>query len=520
MKRRLLWPLAALVLAAAVAWLLWPARRPTFVWQEQVPRDADSWLWLDQPEAARRGLSSLTRSVPGLRGLPELLHLWAGIDLLDAEAVEEAGLRADAGFAAFAWRGSQWLVVPVLDDAGARRLRELLTARGWQVVATGPQSAQLRRVDQTEAGECWLESDRRWVLRLGPPLADARTAWTAAAKLPPSPPRPGVLHAHLKLAPTQLDAARQHLGLAAGLVGGLLDRLRTADVDLLFAGASPTLQVRLGSEPGQLADVAEYYQNFVPDDDGLLQLGEVLPDETALLVRGRLNPLLLQLGLSVLGGPGALTNVLAAWHPSLVGIDPARQLLAPWDGQWAVALLGVNDGVPLDPTQWTPAVVRGQLRWGIAGNFKSDRDAADLVARVRSAVETSGTVTTPAQVGAWTGWTVGDPAAPWTLLQNARRVMLVSGSGALDDLQRTSAGKFGTLAKQWLDEPERGLIQGRQHWWGALASTPRLVRALRRRGIPDDVVDMLGSVARVSTVARWTPDGLEWTLHLEPAGPP
>ena len=54
----------------------------------------------------------------------------AAFDLLDADAIEDAGLRADAGMVAFAWQGSRWLVVPLRDDAGAVRLRDLVAARG------------------------------------------------------------------------------------------------------------------------------------------------------------------------------------------------------------------------------------------------------------------------------------------------------------------------------------------------------------------------------------------------------
>lgn len=523
MKRRVVWSLLALAVVATVAWLCWPRRLNTFDWRQQVPADADGWLWLDQPDDARRGLAALTRSVPGLRGLPEALQLWTGVDLLDADDVAEAGLRDDVGPVGFAWRGSIWLVVPVRNADGERHLRDLAAARGWRLTATGPHTARLQTAAQADAGECWLTPDQRWVLRVGPPLADADRAWQQVAKLagkPPTEVRPGAVHLHLAIANESREQLRQRLGPAAGLLGGVLDRLRSADVDLAFAGALPTLRVRLASEPGQLADVAQYYQDFVAEEGGLLDLGDVLPDETALLVRGRLNPLMLQLALNLVGGPGALTAALSAWHPALAGIDPARQVLAPWDGQWGVALLGLGDGLPLDPGAWTPATLRPQLRFVLAGHFKTDREAADLVARVRSAVETAGTPPTPVQLGPWTGWTVVDPNAPWTLLQQARRVLLVSGQGALEDLQRVASAKFANLQSRSRSEPERGLVEGRRQWWGVLATTPRLVRALRRRGVPDYAVDLLAAVAQWSVVARWSPDALELTTHLQPAGPP
>ena len=53
---------------------------------------------------------------------------------------------------------------------GRRPLRMAtgLAARGWQVTAVGPHAARLKWADQSDAGECWLTPDRRWVLRLGP----------------------------------------------------------------------------------------------------------------------------------------------------------------------------------------------------------------------------------------------------------------------------------------------------------------------------------------------------------------
>jgi hypothetical protein len=522
-KRRLVGGTLALAVAAIVAWLCWPSRLPSFDWRLQVPADADAWLWLDQPDEARRGLTALTRSVPGLRGLPEALQLWTGVDLLDADAVAEAGLRDDVGPVGFAWRGSTWLVVPVRNGDGERHLQDLAAARGWRLTATGPHTARLQTAAQADAGECWLTPDQRWVLRLGQPLADAERAWQQAAKLGDqrsTEVRPGALHLHLGIATEQREQLRKRLGPAAGLVGGVLDRLRTAELDLAFAGASPTLRVRLAGEPGQLADVAHYYQDFVPEGGGLLELGDVLPDETGLLVRGRLNPLMLQLALNLVGGPGALTTGLTNWHPALAGIDPARQVLAPWDGQWGVALLSVGDGLPLDPATWTPATIRSQFRLVLAGHFKTDQAAAELVARVRSAVDTAGQATASTQVGPWSGWTLAEPNAPWSLLQQARRVMLVSGPGAIEDLQRVASGKFASLKTTSRGDPERELVAGRRQWWGVLATTPRLVRALRRRGVPDYAVDLLAAVGQLAVVARWSADALEFTTHLQPTGAP
>jgi len=178
----------------------------------------------------------------------------------------------------------------------------------------------------------------------------------------------------------------------------------------------------------------------------------------------------------------------------------------------------VADDVPLDPRIWPSLSARRSLRAVLALSMRSDVAADALVQRVRTVLDTSTEPSKPAQFGRWTGLAAAGPEAPWWLLRDGRRLALVSGVGAGDDLGRMAAGRFPSLGAVVAGDIERDVVQGRRQWLSVLVTTPRITRSLRRRGVPDHFVQMLGSVAAVAAVVRLTPDGIEFDAALRPAG--
>ncbi|MSP91065.1 MAG: hypothetical protein EXR79_04555 [Myxococcales bacterium] len=515
--------------AAGAAWWAWggaSGRRPV-VLADWVPIDAAPVVWIDELGATIDGAAALAQAVAGTAGLLDAAEIAAGLDLRDAAAVGRAGLRLDAGVVGFGWQQGEWLVVPVEGRAGVEHLVGVVRRRGHAVVElpSAPSPAQLAytvadRADATrEVGWLW------WVPpvligRIGASAAGAAGASTFAAWH--SAPRrtaasltgaPGQLHARLPLDSAQRAAAHHGLGPLNFLLGAALDRLHGLEADAHVGRDGVTVTARLTAAPGQLQDVAAYHQGFVADAPGeTLDLGDLLPDETVALARARLNPALLQWLPAAVRDAVWPASALERLHPALVGVD-ARQLLDELDGQVAFALLGIADAVPLDPRQWAALAPRLALRGAVAVAFRQPEAAARFVDRCRSALDTHPERPTTVAFGAWNGLAVPGPTVPWWLLRRGRDVVLVSGVDAHEDLDRVARGKFPSLAAAAGSELARSVVQGTGAWLAGRVETPRIARSLRRRGMPDYVVQMVASLGEGTVAVALGPDAV--TIHAE-----
>lgn len=553
--RKALAAVLALMLLAGAGVLAWQwfaePDLPPFQPHASVPRDADAVAWLDGLGPAVRGLQRLAARVGGADGVLEAVQLTVGVDLRDAEAVGRAGLRPDAGAVAFQWRGAAWLALPVRGEHGARHVGKILERRGYLVTELEPApggnavrrwAIGSRNQDKTtpakEMARLWLDGSTLLVRAPGqvvakgtalPPIEDpetARKAWLAAPRFEALPASHGELHVRAPLAANGEWNSRLHAALGPGnlLLGGLIDKLQRAELDLTLDAANPHLRLALRTAPGVAVDIANYHAGFLPGDvdaqpgtAGLLDLGTLLPDETPLLVRGRLNLKALQAFPVALRDRVLPATLLAFLHPALSGVDARTALLAELDGQWAAGVLAVGDDVPLDARAWPTLSWRTALRAFAAVSMRTDLAAEHLLNRVQSALATTADVPVPVQLGRWSGFSVPGPEAPWLLLRDGRRVALVAGLGGQDDLQRIAAGKFPSLGAHVRDDIEADVTQGRHAWLGALVTTPRLARSLRRRGVPDHFVQMLTSITAVAATVRLGPDGVDIALQLRPA---
>ena len=538
-SRRARWLLgsAALLTLAGVALAIWSHAQalPPFELDTWVPQDVTEVLWTADLDQVARGIDGLTSRVPGAEGVHEVVQLLAGVDLLDADAVQEAGFREDAGIVAYRWQGAAWLVLPVLGPRGAQHVVDLLRRRGYppvlQTATTDRVLAHWSLGDRTDAARealhIWHLPDAvvvRWTPRsaAAQPPALAWTQWVAAKRLAKGGLHagPGEVHVRLDLPPDGPLTAAMHEALGPGnlLLGGLVDRFIRADADLQLVADTPSLHVQLKTAPGAAADVAGFHAGFLAETPGtLLDLGDLLPDETVLLLRARVNPGLLQMVPAGLRDRVLPASLLGALHPALVGVDARSALLAAMDGETAVGLLSVADAVPLDPRAWQEQNWRKSLSAFAAAMFTSDVAAQAFMQSCRTALETSTDRPVTAQIGNWSGFSVPGPDAPWLLLRSNRSVALVSGQGASEDLQRIAAHRFPNLAAAAHGAIEADLVAGRRFWLGALATTPRTVRSLRRSGVPDHFLQMLASLSSASAAVQLTADGLDVTVQLRPS---
>jgi hypothetical protein len=530
------WPAAAVVVlligllsAAVVWWSRGPAPLPQWRAERWLPADAEMVAWSGPIGPAIDALDGLARRLPGISGLLDAVTLMVGTDLRDPTASTRAGLRRDAGWTAALWQSAVWVAIPVSSPSGPVHVIEQLRRRGHAVrqhdgPAGGRRWDLAPRAPGGLAIQVW-ETDGAAVLRL--PLdasaaADPQTAWQRFGATPKLSAvavqgAPGLLHVRWPWRDggqgrTALHAA---LGPADLLLGGLVDKVQSVEADLSLdvqRGAQLTLALQAGK--GQLAEIARYHSGFV-DDEAALDTGDLLPDETPLLLRARINPALWQslpplVRQMVL--PAAALQVL---HPALSGID-ATQLPAVWDGQLAVGILAVSDTLPLDPSQWPSQSWRGALRPFAILACKTDVQARELMDRLRTALETSAEPPQLWQAGAWAGWQMAGPEAPWALLRKGRALALVSGASAIDDLRRVAEGKFQSLGQVAAASQQQQIVQGRGVWGGGLVQTPRLVRALRRRGVPDYITQLVASVHTVTGSVVLDADALRVEVRLVP----
>jgi hypothetical protein len=465
-------------------------------------------------------LRRLTGRLPGAQGLQQLIELTAGLDIADPDALHDAGLRDDAPVLAFRWHDAVWLAIPVRSEAGARHVLKLLEQRGYAATSSQPGSWRIadRSQRDADAGHAWLRDDTL-LLRAGADPEQALATYLAAPRLTGTDlgQRQGGVHVHALVDKPTLAALHDAVGPANLLIGGAIDKIERADVDVALA-PNPSVGVRLSSAPGALADIAAYHSGFLPAVPGTQSnLGNLLPNETPLLLQARLNPAMLAMLPATVRDQLLPATLLDRLHPALAGVDARLQLLDVLDGQLAFALLGIADTVPIDPHAWSQLSWRTALRVAIAGSLRTDTDATALLQRVRSALELTPEKPRTVQLGDWSGMLVPGPEAPWMLLQHGRQVAMVSGAGEPEDLAHTASGKFPSLTQAARGTLEQSIVRGPSPWLSGLATTPRLVRSLRRRGMPDYVVQMLDSIAAVSVGVVLEPSAIRLDMQLRPA---
>jgi hypothetical protein len=535
-KRRIGFGMAALLLVAAgvFAWSHWRPSADLPAWQAEswLPAEAELVVWSDPVASVATRFDELAKTVTGLRGIWDAVQLASGVDWRDPQAIERAGLRGDAGLAAFWWRQAAWVVVPIAGARGGEHVLEQLRRRGYgvgkpQALRTGQLWRVAARDGQADQLLLW-QGDQAVVLRLpldGTPTGDVEAemlAYLSAKTLPVIDKAAGVLHlrwswqaAGAAQGAKAQAALHQALGPADLLIGGAIDRLQGLDADVLLGPDGLTAQVQLRAATGKLADIASYHAGFI-DDAAALSLGDLLPDETLLLSHLRLNPALWNTLPQSIQDLALPAHALQALHPSLSGVD-ARQALQAWDGQVAVALLAVADSVPLDPRGWAKLWWRTALRPVVAVSLRSDTQARDLHERIRAAIDTSADRTQAVSFGKWVGYSVPGPDAPWLLLRQGRMIAMASGAGTADDLRRVVEGKYAPLSQAVRGEHEKTLVDGKRYWSGSLIHTPRLVRSLRRRGVPDYATQLIGAVHSVALTLEMSSDCLTLRLAMRPS---
>lgn len=541
MSKRFLAALGGVAVLAALAALWWGRAAPELEpWQPAawLPESAEMVAWSEPTGDVAARFDELARSVAGLRGVWDAVQLATGVDWRSAEAVEKAGLRSDAGLAASWWHQAAWIAVPLAGPRGADHVLEQLRRRGYGVGAAEALGAgQLWRIASRDGVadklQLW-QGQAAVVLRLpqdGTPTGDSTSefqAFLAAPRRASLDSRPGVLHLRWNwqadtAGATSGTAARvqaglhQALGPADLLVGGMVERIQGLDADVQLGPQGLSAQVDLRSAPGKFADVAGYHAGFI-NDAAALSVSDLLPDETPLLAHLRLNPALWNSLPQVIQDAALPSHALQALHPSLSGVD-ARQALQAWDGQVAVALLAVADSVPLDPRAWEKLWWRTALRPVVAVSLKTDVQARELQDRLRQAIDTSADRSEAASFGEWTGFAVPGPGAPWLLLRRGRALAMVSGQGSADDLRRVAQGKYANLAKTAVGEQETAMVAGKNYWASALVHTPRVVRSLRRRGVPDYATQLLAAINSVAVSVELTADRFTVHLGMRPSPP-
>jgi hypothetical protein len=499
-----------------------------------VPKDVDTVAWIGSLGALADGLTEIADRIRGSGGLAEAAKLLLDVPSLDDAGLRAAGLAPQHGAVVFGWRQAYWLVAPLSSAAGADHLLGLFQRRGHPVTELAQQESlrtwQVKdRAGERVVGHLWLK-DGLVVGRLAAVSVPSEATpvalepaefeiWSAAKRLPSGAldSAGAVISAYSQIG--RDDALRRRLrrslGPASLLFGRYVGSFTRVSVNLRIKAGEPSLDVRLYGPKAQAAEIQRYHHAFITDDKELVDFGDVLPDEVTALARARVNPNLVAMISGVVGLAGGVD--LGLVDRSLRSLDMRSLLLDPFDGQLAVAVLGISDDATPDLRRWRGDGWRKMAGVAVAVALKTDTAAAHLLDRIRQRLEDDKISVRDAKLGPWTGLHRESGKASWSLLKRGRAVLWILGDGELARFERVAAGRFPSLAKTLEGDLERAAVTGKGQWLSLLVTTGRAVRSARRRGIPDAITAMVASVTAVAAGVELHEDGATIRLSVRPA---
>ena len=509
------------------------------------PRDAVAVMWLDDLGALLADLDELGTRLEGAAGIPEALALSLGVERPTPAAFDQAGLVVSSGAVAFVWHGAAWACVALHPSRGIPHVRTWLGQRGFDLLEEpAPGTWLIRRPNATSpAALVWLRGSTllvraalpaTWAAALGgesrPPVATgkavaapvlARSALLAeleaAEKGLPLAGDGGVhLNARLGKNDALRPLLRRGLGLASLLFGGLIDGIQGLRADLRLRGRAVRLAFRLLSTPKANTDIARYHDGFLAKDSVALDLGDVLPDEIALWARVHINPRQLDMIPSFLRNRLLPATLLAALHPALAQVDARALFIDRLEGRLAAGVLGIDDKASLDPRSWIRTGLQRVLSGFVAGTLGKEADAVALSGAVRAALSGAGEQLTPLTLGRWQGWSGAMLGTEVALLRRGNALLLIAGRGERARFERVARGRFPSLGKVAVRSMEKAMAADAIGWVGLGSTTGRIVRAARRRGVPDAFVRMVRGVAAVTMAVQLDADGVGAAVELRP----
>lgn len=518
-----------------------------------VPADASAVALVAPYGEVADGLSRLAARLDGSEGVLEALGVALGLQRFDRPSLQAAGLQAEGNGAVFLWRDHLWMALTGVQPAGRLHVVATLRQRGVTVTEAGPGAWTLTRLGWT--AQLWAV-EPGWLIGRWPVDAEIAAALGTAAPANgaragdatvAAPPRPAAdvdlsalraatpakrrleagetLRVSVPLAQGDAlrPALRQAIGPAGLLFGRIVDNIQGTELRLSLAGEAPSLTILLRLPEAIAKEFAAYHQDFVPDERAL-DAGAVLPDEVAFWLRLRLNPALLGMIPGFLRTRLLPPTLLGRLHPALEKVDAQTLLLDALDGQLGVGLLGVDDRVTIGPGLLA-SVLGGRvaaLQDGVGTfAFVGLRDAAAatrLVQACHDALVEGEQALQPRALGAGKGFVVPADATRHqpevTVLAIGAAVWIVSGVGEFERFERAAAGRFPTLGKAAVGALEREVATGKQLWLAAGSTTGRIVRAARRRGVPEHFVRMIPPAA--TTRLRLSNDGVGLAIEVRP----
>lgn len=532
--------LAAVALLAALAAGAWLVLQPNgsshtdFDAAAYVPADVVAVAWAGSLGAIADGLTGIAGRVRGSEGVAEAAKLLLDVPSLDVDGLRSVGLLPELGVVAFGWHDTYWLVAPLSSSAGAAHLLGLLRRRGHSIVEFAQRDTlqvwEIKdRADTRVVGHLWLNEGVAVarVVPLSPPkgvtpvAADPADydAWLAAKRLPTASldTDGGALSARWNI--TRDDPLRRRLrrslGPASLLFGRYVGSFNKVRADLDLQPAKPSLHLRLHGSKEQAAEIHRYHHAFITDDKALLDIGDVLPDEVTALARLRVNPKLVAMVSGLLGMAGGID--LGLVDPKLRSLDMRGLLLNPFDGQLAVALLGVSDDATPDLRRWRGDGWRKMAGVAVVMALTTDTAASHLLDRVRQRLVDDKAGFRELKLGNWSGVQRKGGKTSWSLLKRGRGVLWILGDGELQRFERVAAGRFSSLGKTLNGALETASVTGKGQWLSLLVTTGRSVRSARRRGIPDSITAMVASIAAVAIGVELHEDGASIRLSVRPA---
>ncbi|HAN31821.1 MAG TPA: hypothetical protein DCQ06_09515 [Myxococcales bacterium] len=527
--------LAGLILAGYL-WLL-PVDKPDFA--PALPTEANSWLMTASTTDLVADLQRFSRQIRGASALPDAIGALIGLQTFDQAQLAAHGISRQARLTCFVWRDQWWGWIATEDRRRDETWPLWLKRRGFQIESTGSlwvvteagQSSPVALIhllkgqalihgplpgtgldftrQPAELTPTWPSDDLKSfaLAELTQWQQASKRAWTTGSTL--------TVHVDVKAASHAKARARALLGPAALLFGGVVDAIESIEAKLNLASKSPALTLRLNTHKGANRAFYDYY--VAPFDKGpTLALGEVLPDETSFWTLVHINPKLLKWVPNFLLKRVLPADVFGHIDSRFAAIDLRTELVQRWNGRLALGFLGLNDDFRL-PTG-IKALLRGWSHMGFFVGLGLDEPAAAaaLPQAILAACDGTRDCAQEVSIGPWKGVTLQRDNLHVSCLHRDNNLLWIFGQGELERFYRVQRGRFPSWKGAADNELELAIGQDGHGWMKAALSTGRISRAVRRRGVPDTVVQMLRSVAAIAGRMVVDVDGFEVSMRLRP----
>jgi len=481
-----------------------------------LPSDSRMVVVVESVADFQKPLAEFLSGIEGSKGLYELIDVQLGLDLTDEDGLEAVGLDKKTGLVFFEKDGALSLAVGVsYPERFLENVRKRIRILGPSTLSrssnnsldlvTGP---KLPEGDGVEWSAAWgVTADNIGVVTWVGPGGDAEESWKAASE------KPGDVFAKpSELGNTLLWAAGEtqgvDLNIPVPMVGKMLSSVLqgSGHWTLGVEADSDTLRLRAQLPGGKgLGAIAPYMQTKNKGMD----FSSLFPKNSSLLVRSRLlmekaGPLLSGAALMLGGEPTYIDRL---------PLPPISMLLDSLTGEFAVAVMGLDDGVR--PTTILLQVgdlprLLQSVHTAVAVEARTEELAKALLKNVTDRAPAAGFKTTTIAHAKMQGVILTKEYSSrrrkenrvYTFLRKDRALIVLTGQGELQRFLDVQDGQAIPLSSAATDDHMKSVLSDSRDAVTLNLMSTRITRELADKGVPPFFLTVVNSIREVALRAR------------------